>query len=289
MKQKLIRLDTFDEEQELTDFDVGQAEHDAEMYDRYIQERFCEKQTSESWLNKTPPLIFKYRKADTAKDLVRLLDVLNNCRLYMPRVAELNDPFEGQNVRYLSEENRAEYLETIEKCRILSLSENCFSAPLWAHYASVGAGVCIGFTTFDSFAKIEKLEYADTIDKKQWWAADKTFAVQKEFLCKHYDWAYECEYRIVKECAKGDDAYLHFKPDELALIILGDKMDNEVKETIKSVVANCILTLEITPDKNRSRYYLTKVGDSKPIAFTIEDLYNIVFKKKHLGQQNTKQ
>lgn len=44
---------------------------------------------------KQPKVLFKYRAIVNAVDLARVLDILNNNRLYFPKVCELNDPFEG--------------------------------------------------------------------------------------------------------------------------------------------------------------------------------------------------
>ena len=102
---------------EVTEDVIEQGYHDAEVEEKAASE--------------FPKLIFKYRSVEKTIDLVRAIDILVKHRLYFSILDKLNDPFEGGNVDYLPDKDRDIVEKRIRECRILSLSEDCFSAPLW--------------------------------------------------------------------------------------------------------------------------------------------------------------
>lgn len=273
-----------------TERDIELSEHYAEKYDTYLRERMSESESYEHWENQIPHLIFKYRDVGDSLSLVRTIDIIQNHRLFMSPYWILNDPFEGDNVDYISSEDRAEFDSLVNECRILSLSRDCFSAPLWAHYASECRGICIGFITYHSFSCIQKLEYSNTIDKKQWWSTDKRDAINKEFLYKSNDWAYEDEYRIVRpqnaeglihesDSAGKAKAFISFEETELAVLIFGEHIDKKIKDALLKIIPSTCLIFDIKADKNRSRYYLVNCGSDAPRIYTLEELYKNVFNK----------
>lgn len=259
---------------EPTEEEIEEADRFSDEYDYYLKNLITANQPFEHWKNNIPPIIFKYRNF---KNFEYTEDIFVNDRLYLPFSKDLNDPFEGGNVDYISEIDREKFYDNIKKCRILSLSQDCFSAPLWAHYAAECSGICIGFTTFETFKNIVKIEYENTIDKKLWWSVDPENAFEKEFLYKYEDWSYEKEYRLIE---RENDPYLHFKPYEMSVIIFGQKIDIERKENLMNIMPDNCIAFDIKTDKNRSRYYLTRCdSDEKPI-YTLDELYNIVLKNE---------
>lgn len=149
-----------------TEYEIEESQRQDEEYELYEREKRCEAESYEHWKNKLPHLIFKYRSLYSSIELTRTIDILQNHRLFMSPSKYLNDPFEGGNVDYLPKDTIDLFEVEKKKCRILSLSENCFSAPLWAHYASNCTGVCIGFSTYKKFERITPMQYTDIIDKK---------------------------------------------------------------------------------------------------------------------------
>ena len=263
---------------EPSDYELERSDRDAELYERYSQEQVCNQQSFEHWQKGLPPLLFKYRSVSTSLNLVRVIDIIKDKRLYVPVADSVNDPFEGGNIDYLAEEDREAFESEVKKCRVLSLSKDCFSSPLWAHYSNGCTGICLGFSTFDTLSCAEELIYTNTIDKKQWWSVDKSDAVRRDFLYKNQDWKYESEYRIIRNTAEKSNEYLSFEPHELKLVIFGEKMDKEIKKCLKELVPSNVLTLDIKADKNRKRYYLTKVESDDSIAYTLDELYKFIFK-----------
>ena len=256
---------------EPTEYEIEESQRQAEEY--------------EHWKNKFPHLIFKYRSLDSSIELTRTIDILQNHRLFMSPPKYLNDPFEGGNVSYLPKDTIDLFEAEKKKCRILSLSEDCFSAPLWAHYASNCTGVCIGFFTYKKFKRIVQIRYMKTIDKKQWWACEPKSAIGKEYSNKNNDWSYEKEYRIIGESQKADEnekVYFDFEQDELAIIILGEWIDKEIKEVIINAVPDTCRIFNIKSDNERSQYYLFKddtADKEKNRIYLLDDLYTEIIRR----------
>lgn len=252
---------------EPTEYDIEQAEHEAEIYDE------------DNTKNKIPPLIFKFRSLDDRKLIKRAIEIIKGKKFYMPTRKQLNDPFEGGNVKYISPENIGEFNDKINKSRILALSRNCFSAPLWAHYASECTGICFGFHTDKSFNCIQKIVYADTIEKKQWFSTEINDAINREFIYKYKDWEYEDEYRIIREPEQNEETcYMPFDTFEMAVIIFGSKIDPKKKKKIKKVIPKHCIQFDVIPDAEKSRYFLKECdSDASPI-YELEELYKRIGK-----------
>lgn len=268
-------------EYEPTEYDLEQAEREAEEYEKFEEE--YEKygfpgQSRDHFLKKIPPIIFKYRSLDTSKTIGRTLDIILNHRLYMPKAEKLNDPFEGLNIKYLSDKTIDDYKAIIEDYRVLALSENCFSAPLWAHYAAEGNGLCLGFNTFGSFYEIKKIEYSDSIDKLAWLDDNPYAAAELEYLYKNKEWSYENEYRIAEKGNGEKTQYFPYEESELKTIIFGTGIDPIIKEIIKKIIPSTCKLFDIEADKNAKKYILKKCDESDTKIKTLEDLYNSVLR-----------
>ena len=130
-----------------------------------------------------PNFIYKYKAVSSKEDLVRLIDIVNNHRIYMPDYEQLNDPLEGQIVNiecdgYAGMEmTKAADEEDIvvksrkKEFRILSLARECNNPLLWAHYSNGYEGACLCFSTDDSFSRITKTEYCE--DRENVFATDE--------------------------------------------------------------------------------------------------------------------
>ena len=122
---------------------------------------------------KKPSYIYKYKGISSTTDLIRLLDIINNNRIYLPTSNQLNDPLEGQMISIstdgyaghsmsLAADEEDMFIRNIkEEYKILSLSERWNNPQLWAHYANCYKGVCLCFSTKGVFGKIEKVEYCE--------------------------------------------------------------------------------------------------------------------------------
>ena len=204
-----------------------------------------------------PKFIYKYKSIESAIDLCRILDLAYNNRIYIPSYTELNDPLEGQvtdicvlgyagiGMSRAADEEDVVVSSEKEKYKILSLSSNPCSPLLWANYANDYKGICLCFSTNKSFHSIKKVKYLSSTKECSAYTPNKiACAVKKSFTKKKIDWQYENEWRIIKKTSKR---YIKFKNQELVGIILGHKINEEIKD----------LLCKIFPDKIIMK---TKVG-----------------------------
>jgi len=195
-----------------------------------------------------PKLLFKYRSVKTTEELVRLIRILEDKKIYFPSVQELNDSLEGTGTALLSL-GEGIYESNMRKAyHVLSFTENCFSPVMWSHYGGDRSGVCIGFYKGSSrdeenrnFLKIaRKINY---VESRNMFSAEEDTAIKSDLFYKHKDWSYEREWRIIAK--DGNEAivpdeegfpYFQFESSDVACLILGEKMDEMLKRAIVKLV-----------------------------------------------------
>ena len=191
-----------------------------------------------------------------------MLDIINNNRIYLPTYKQLNDPLEGAGFNInisgwagmsilLAGEMELEPIERNKmKFRVLSLSEEYNSPQLWAHYANNYQGICLCFSTENTFKGIRKVEYG--MDKSAI-KADSEEEIEKAvctgFCYKQEGWSYEKEWRLIKriEDDNEDNKYLSFSREELKGIILGEKMDMQLQTLIRKEIPKEIQVMRARP------------------------------------------
>lgn len=240
-------------------------------------------------------MLFKYLSITTVKQLTRLIDSINNNRLFFPDYKKLNDPLEssgyiieisgyaGKSFRQEADDEDVFVSQEREKFKILSLTETCFSPCMWAHYAHMHEGVCVGYWKKDVFAEAQKIEYIDQVinnsNFSEYGITDSNILnseVYNSFFYKHSDWSYEKEWRIVKE---QEDRYLNYSDDVLACIIFGENLSQEIREIIKKSI-NINVPMFYTKTGYRSfginllpiEFELLITGPKPPFIRNIEEL-----------------
>lgn len=195
-------------------------------------------------------LLFKFRSVTTIKQLSRIIDSIDNNRIYLPNYKQLNDPLEssgyiieisgyaGQSIMRNTDEEDIGIRQFRNKFKILSLSESCFSPSMWAHYAQEYRGICIGYWKQREFASARKIEYLSSArlalstnleynivpdDKVE----EETY---ESFFYKHNDWKSEKEWRIVKNTT---DDFLVYDRSMLACIIIGEGVDDNITQLLR--------------------------------------------------------
>lgn len=183
-------------------------------------------------------------------DLIRIYDILNNKRMYMPKLDQLNDPFEGTGIELFyhggyagsSIPRNADIHDSIildkkEKFRIMSLSSVFNSPQMWAYYCNDYNGICLGFATDEKFSGISKVEYSSNNEPRIYNPeSDELEELLADSLCEKADaWAHEKEYRIVR---KGQEYFYY--GDALKCIIIGHNLSEEKKEYIRQIVTSDI-------------------------------------------------
>lgn len=251
---------------------------------------------------KKPKLIFKFRSVDTIKEFSRIKDIIQNNQLYIPTIPQLNDPFEGRinatfaiagnSITRAQDKDFAPVLDRKRQTRVLSLSEDCFSPQLWAYYCNDYHGVCLCFKTDKSFNSIEPVNYPEPMDVGELVTEPSRKQIYKllrdSLYRKQAGWQYEREWRMVFQPELDDEGIeiadakstLTFNSSELVGIIIGDKLDDDVKKQIIEIAQDkvmifCVHTGALTGKVKVYEYGYKYPGDGLEADYiaTVDELY----------------
>ncbi len=239
-------------------------------------------------------LFFKFRNLSTAKQLAHAIDSINNNRIYIPDYKGLNDPLEssgyiielsgyaGKSMTMCVDEEDMFVRQEREKYRILSITDNCFSPSMWAHYTNGFNGLCIGYWNRGVFSEAKSVKYIGEAICASDSFVDDTEELEKEvyqsFFYKHSDWSYENEWRIVK---KQEEKYLNYSGNEIACIIFGGNLSQDIIDSIvKGINKNVVMYrtkigyrtfgINLLPYD----YKIEMTGEEPPFIRNIEELMN---------------
>jgi len=254
-----------------------------------------------------PKLFYKYKSIASQEELLRLYDILKNGRIYLPNYVQLNDPLEGSALGNLTNKEYAPVynketgnFEMEDKAyeaflhdvltdqedwyirerkmhyRILSLSSEPRSHQLWAHYGLNHSGVCLCFKTNASFSYARPIKYIpvkDDIDRAKEIITDTAENVEdviiRNWFHKQEDWRYEKEWRIISFSEDLDEIdYLHFTPEELVAVVLGEKVPQDMEDIIRQWLPKNTKLLRTLVGQRSLRIYIT------PSEFKREDAIN---------------
>ncbi|MDD9716553.1 DUF2971 domain-containing protein [Dinoroseobacter sp. PD6] len=194
---------------------------------------------------------FKFRQlqaeqGDKRVQLERVIDILTNRRLYCSPYNELNDPMEGyfhalahDRSGFSALKRMIEEITTLQsKYRICSLSSNCKSHLVWAHYANGFRGVAIELDIMKKVNFIEEVEYSDGRDLGEYDpAGNLDDLTRKVLLTKYKEWKYEREIRIIQEGEPGRTTFYALQNPPKA-VYFGTNVDPLEREEIVDVCAN---------------------------------------------------
>jgi hypothetical protein len=166
----------------------------------------------------TDELLFRYRSASS---FGRVLQEVS-CIQWFSTAEHLNDPFDGvvgretnpiDETRILKSklDNGEEYINTVriagtEKWVVACYTPNWNSAPMWSHYASDGAGFCLGYDPKVVISRVKEhqaiplvgtgsavvsgyVKYVEVLP-------DTSSPIEELILSKSNDWSYEKEWRV---------------------------------------------------------------------------------------------
>ena len=135
----------------------------------------------------------------------------------------------------------------LESLGILSLTTGDKSLPLWAHYGKNHTGIILIFDSEKSslFSNLQPVEY---IKKRPQICPDN---LERILLTKHKAWKYESEYRLIKKT--GGISYN--LEDSLVGIILGEKMDENLKQEIINKLESKNKSIEVYLAKSSLETY----------------------------------
>jgi hypothetical protein len=164
----------------------------------------------------------------------------------------------------------------VSKFGILSLTEDPLSQLMWAHYASRGAGFVIGFDAHNSFFLSEDISDRKSLLRKVAYTDERIENFWRNpyylFLVKSADWAYEREWRMLKDLSDCDERRVlngeaiclcNLPPEVIKTVYFGYEYETSQIERDLLEVTRCGCTPEFYSTKvNRS----TGLLEPQPIA-----------------------
>lgn len=192
--------------------------------------------------------LYKYVSLD------RVVDILDNHRLYLNDGKNFNDPFEISVTDKLKRKVRH-----IEGLHILSLTNSFRNKLIWSHYTDSHKGVCltvkvpnrlvypICYSTKRIYEDSDIDNIISSSKKVTKKSVDKDFSLlnknKKIAYIKDKKWLYEKEYRVVFD--KDDEAGLIYQDGKWFMsvkiinIYLGVNFDRNKEETKKEIIEAC--------------------------------------------------
>lgn len=197
-------------------------------------------------------LVYKFKSLGGASPEDRntkmqyILDIIENSRLFCSPYDKLNDPMEGYFEA--AADNRSEFkqlssmidgiVRNHSRFRICSLSADCKSHLMWAHYANGFRGIAIELNVRKRVNHIEEVEYSDGRNLADYdpsvGEAGLEDLARKILLTKYKDWKYEKEVRIFKKIGDDKECY-HDLQEFPTAVYFGVNIDPIEKETISSM------------------------------------------------------
>jgi hypothetical protein len=168
-----------------------------------------------STLEEDQPYVCKFRNIND-----NFLNLLPNLEIYIPTVAELNDPLEGVLTEGYScgfdsppvKHKVESYLQTVGVYSVSMYKQSWRASnflPMWASYANNHAGVCMVFKRKplrDERFKVEYVEHRHNHASEQPFCVtppsftEDLFRNAQHKLCKKYDyWQHERELRLIAQ------------------------------------------------------------------------------------------
>ena len=129
---------------------------------------------------------------------------LNESRLKLATIKDLNDPFEFRSPAFRTSHDRKMFKNTIEKCMsrkgVLCFSKSRRNPVMWSHYANSHKGICLGFDVDDQC--LSPIIYAGRRPRNEFRYDDISCSeneqiFEKCLLTKFSHWKYEKEMRAL--------------------------------------------------------------------------------------------
>lgn len=210
-------------------------------------------------------IYYKYKSIRDLIDLDRILDIINNKRIYMPSYDELNDPFEsylvnfnlsyaGSSITEAAGERPSIIDEIFKPYGILSLTDNCRNQAMWASYSNMYKGICLGFENLPKVKPIKYIKQTQTVPKLDLEEIKiKNKDIEKILMSKYSNWKYEQEYRLLSK-----DKFYNIEK-HLKLIIIGHRIDSNIKNMLyNECIKNNIEVYTTYIDYIRNRIIIKK-------------------------------
>ncbi|TKB07450.1 DUF2971 domain-containing protein [Desulforhopalus sp. IMCC35007] len=201
---------------------------------------------------------------------------IENRRIKISTIEELNDPFELLGAQLGDKKLRASFLSMRKKIAkkhgILCFTIDWHNPVLWGHYGDKHYGLCLGFEVPEE--EIKEVEYVSARKLVKFYPFKGKTSLDKDsmlqLLCQKYkDWSYEAEYRgwasLDDKDPKTNLYFLAFSAKiKLKEVVIGPRNSTKPKD-IKNIIGNRIPGVKIT--KSRLAFQSYRVVSNK--AFKI--------------------
>jgi Protein of unknown function (DUF2971) len=175
------------------------------------------------------------------------LKTLNERKLKISQVLDLNDPFELQPFD-VSDPATLQGLtatrnELARRYGVLCFSKSWKSPVLWAHYAEKHKGVCLGFDV-----PVQQAEPINYVDSRLVAGAANLGTVKELLYTKYRHWEYEDEVRMwagLEDVSPDGLYFTDFGAVTLAEVILGCRCSTHDEEAIRAAVADTAPTVRV--------------------------------------------
>ena len=218
-------------------------------------------------MEKNIKYLYKYKKIKSLIDLTRILDIINEKSIYLPKYDELNDPYEsfmnniatadaGSSILFNTGERRVYVNELFDKYRILSLTIDCRNPVMWTMYTAYYEGVCLGFENLDDAKKIKYRKETEKpeIIKIEDALSDEQYIIDT-LMVKYDVWQYEDEYRIISK-----EKFLNIE-NNIKIIVLGQNLNKQIKKLLyNECIKNDIDVYETFINSNRNQIIIKRYG-----------------------------
>ncbi len=194
------------------------------------------------------------------------LEAINNRRLKLSRLDEMNDPFELLGVSLKTKESRSVFLqlkkELNEELGVLCFSKTWHNPIMWSHYGDRHRGLCLGFDLLDDWTFPISYKGLRLKEDREKAVRENTDILGHQLITTKYNhWKYEQEVRMIiqlKDAVKDREYY--FLPFcnalKLSEVIIGARND-ATPEKVSSNISTEDLKVKIT--KSRMAFRLFKI------------------------------
>lgn len=163
---------------------------------------------------------------------------------------QVSDLYDAEHMQNLAKNMVAELNGFLQNHRVLCVSDDHTSIPMWERYAADHSGIILRITPNENknskFQLFRKVGYTPTrptlYESTRKFQEDSLFGDQEKtkrdmldniIYTKTKEWEYEREYRLAIPLGPGEEyETLPYQPEEISELFLGAKMDNNEKEQI---------------------------------------------------------
>lgn len=165
-----------------------------------------------------PDVLYKYLSPER-------IDILENMQVRFSAPSDFNDTFDADYLVPISQGQKAKTARMLLRSRlgIFCLTEQPNDHLMWVHYAQKHTGFILGFDAKASFFS----DGGRKLDKVKYRTGPQVLDEANVDVCyyKSRNWAYEKEWRCVRQFERSESRFVAIEPSLITHIIFGFKME----------------------------------------------------------------